>query len=67
MPARPRRRTQRAAALDPLRKLGVSPVPIQLAEHSRLSPRMIQWPEMNASLKDPVQTRPAEACGRIGS
>jgi Asp-tRNA(Asn)/Glu-tRNA(Gln) amidotransferase A subunit family amidase len=49
-----------AAALEQLRKLGVSLVPLDLPEHSWLSPRMIQWPEMNAALKDPFQTRPAE-------
>lgn len=49
-----------AAALEQLRSLGVSPVPIDLPEHAWLSPRMIQWSEMNAALRDPFQTRPGE-------
>jgi Asp-tRNA(Asn)/Glu-tRNA(Gln) amidotransferase A subunit family amidase len=49
-----------AAALEQLRSLGVSPVPIELPEHAGLSPRLIQWSEMNAALRDPFQTRPGE-------
>jgi Asp-tRNA(Asn)/Glu-tRNA(Gln) amidotransferase A subunit family amidase len=47
-----------AAALEQLRALGVSLVPLDLPKHGWLSPRIIQWPEMNAALKDPFQTRP---------
>ena len=49
-----------AAALENLRALGVSLVPVDLPEHAWLSPRFIQWSEMNAALKDPYQTRPGE-------
>jgi Asp-tRNA(Asn)/Glu-tRNA(Gln) amidotransferase A subunit family amidase len=49
-----------AAALEKLRTLGVSLVPVDLPEHASLSPRIIQWTEMNAALKDPFQTRPRE-------
>jgi Asp-tRNA(Asn)/Glu-tRNA(Gln) amidotransferase A subunit family amidase len=48
------------AALEKLRMLGVSLIPIDLPEHASLSPRIIQWAEMNAALKDPFQTRPRE-------
>jgi len=49
-----------AAALEKLRTLGFSLVPVDLPEHASLSPRIIQWTEMNAALKDPFQTRPRE-------
>jgi Asp-tRNA(Asn)/Glu-tRNA(Gln) amidotransferase A subunit family amidase len=49
-----------AAALSAIRHLGVSLVEMDLPEHSWLSPRDIQFSEMNAALKDPYQTRPAD-------
>ena len=49
-----------AAALEALRRLGVSLVEVELPEHSWLLPRDIQFSEMNAALKDPYQTRPTE-------
>jgi len=48
-----------AAALAALRRLGVSLVEVDLPEHAWLSPRDIQFSEMNAALKDPYQTQPA--------
>jgi Asp-tRNA(Asn)/Glu-tRNA(Gln) amidotransferase A subunit family amidase len=49
-----------AAALEALRRLGITLVEVDLPEHAWLSPRAIQWSEANAALKDPYQTRPAE-------
>jgi Asp-tRNA(Asn)/Glu-tRNA(Gln) amidotransferase A subunit family amidase len=48
-----------AAALDKLRGLGISLLPIDLPEHADMDPNMILWGEANAALKDPIQTQPA--------
>jgi Asp-tRNA(Asn)/Glu-tRNA(Gln) amidotransferase A subunit family amidase len=48
------------AALAALRRLGASLIEVDLPEHAWLSPRDIQFSEMNAALKDPYQTRPSE-------
>jgi Asp-tRNA(Asn)/Glu-tRNA(Gln) amidotransferase A subunit family amidase/Asp-tRNA(Asn)/Glu-tRNA(Gln) amidotransferase C subunit len=55
----PRTDANDAAALDQLRALGLTLVPVVLPEARGLSLRMIQWSEMNAALKDPYRTQPA--------
>jgi len=49
-----------AAALEKIRSLGLSLVPIELPAHASAPLRAIQFSEMNAALKDPYYTRPTE-------
>lgn len=49
-----------AAALEKIRSLGASFIPVKLPEHASVPFRVIQWSEMNAALKDPFHTRPDE-------
>ena len=49
-----------AAALDTIRSLGLSLVPIELPAHASVPIRAIQFGEMNAALKDPFYTRATE-------